>query len=57
MKQIISFAILICVLTASALAQSDKFKTQTAVALPGKDYGKVYNVPFATDCPDPNMQY
>lgn len=57
MKQVISFALFIFVLTTSTLAQSDKFKTQTAVALPVKDYGKVYNVPFATDRPDPNMQY
>lgn len=57
MKQVISFAIIICTLTTSALAQTDKFKTQTAVTLPVKDYGKVYNVPFATDRPDPNMQY
>ncbi|MEO7307853.1 MAG: DsrE family protein [Ferruginibacter sp.] len=34
-----------------------KFQTQTAVALPVKDFGKVYNVPFATDKPDPNLQY
>ena len=47
MKQVISFAIIICTLTTSAPAQTDKFKTQTAVALPVKDYGKVYNVPFA----------
>ena len=34
-----------------------KFQTQTEVILPIKDFGKVYNVPFATDRPDPNMQY
>ena len=34
-----------------------KFQTQTAVVLPIKDFGKVYNVPFATDKPDPNIQY
>jgi intracellular sulfur oxidation DsrE/DsrF family protein len=34
-----------------------KFKPQTEVVLPVKDFGKVYNVPFAEDRPDPNMQY
>jgi intracellular sulfur oxidation DsrE/DsrF family protein len=34
-----------------------KFQTQTEVTLPVKDYGNVYNVPFATDSPDPAMQY
>jgi len=39
-------------------AQADKkFQTQTEVVLPVKDFGKVYHVPFATDRPDPNMQY
>jgi intracellular sulfur oxidation DsrE/DsrF family protein len=34
-----------------------KFQTQTEMALPVKNYGKVYHVPFATDRPDPNMPY
>jgi intracellular sulfur oxidation DsrE/DsrF family protein len=34
-----------------------KFKFQTQVALPIKDYGQVYNVPFAVDRPDSTMQY
>jgi intracellular sulfur oxidation DsrE/DsrF family protein len=34
-----------------------KFQTQTEVVLPVRDFGKVYNVPFATDRPDPNLQY
>ena len=34
-----------------------KFQTQTEVILPVKDFGKVYYVPFASDRPDPNMQY
>lgn len=34
-----------------------KFQFQTEVALPIKDFGKVYNVPFATDRPDSTMQY
>jgi intracellular sulfur oxidation DsrE/DsrF family protein len=39
-------------------AQPDKkFQFQTEVTLPIKDFGKVYNVPFATDRPDPDMQY
>lgn len=41
----------------SERASNKKFQTQTEVALPVKDYGKVYNVPFAVDKPDPNMHY
>jgi len=38
-------------------ASDKKFQYQTEVVLPIKDFGKVYNVPFATDRPDPNLQY
>jgi intracellular sulfur oxidation DsrE/DsrF family protein len=34
-----------------------KFQFQSAVTLPIKDYGQVYNVPFAVDRPDSTMQY
>ena len=34
-----------------------KFQTQTEAVLPVKDFGKVYNVPFATDKPNPDMLY
>jgi len=34
-----------------------KFQLQTEVTLPVKDFGKVYNVPFAEDRPDSTMQY
>lgn len=61
MKQLINTALLtLFFLNISNTIQAqnaDKFKTQTKVALPVKDFGKVYDVPFATDRPDPNMQY
>ncbi len=38
-------------------SEEKKFKTQTEVILPVKDFGKLYSVPFATDKPDPAMQY
>jgi len=41
----------------SQTASEKKFQYQTEVVLPIKDFGKVYNVPFATDRPDPNLQY
>jgi hypothetical protein len=34
-----------------------KFQLQNEVTLPVKDFGKVYNVPFAQDRPDPTMAY
>lgn len=34
-----------------------KFQTQITVTLPIKDFGPVYDVPFATDKPDPNLAY
>jgi intracellular sulfur oxidation DsrE/DsrF family protein len=34
-----------------------KFQFQNAVTMPVKDYGQVYNVPFAVDRPDSTMQY
>ena len=60
MKQKINRALLIlCFVTIgfATRAQPSLRKFQTEVALPVKDFGKVYNVPFATDKPDPNMQY
>jgi intracellular sulfur oxidation DsrE/DsrF family protein len=66
MKQKNSRALLLIsfiILTSAIHAQQEqkpadaKFKFQTAVTLPIKDYGQVYNVPFATDRPDPTMQY
>ena len=51
---------ILCFTTISMAIQAQpekKFQTQTEVILPIKDFGKVYNVPFATDRPDPNMQY
>jgi intracellular sulfur oxidation DsrE/DsrF family protein len=51
---------ILCFTTISMAIQAQpekKFQFQTEVTLPIKDYGKVYNVPFATDRPDPNMQY
>jgi len=38
-------------------SSAKKFETQTKVILPIKDFGNVYNVPFAEDRPDPAMQY
>ena len=66
MKQKINQALLlICFVTISFAihAQQEqkpadsKFKFQTEKVLPIKDYGQVYNVPFATDRPDSTMQY
>jgi intracellular sulfur oxidation DsrE/DsrF family protein len=50
-------------ITVALQAQSDqkssgnKFRYQTDVALPVKNYGQVYNVPFAADLPDSTLQY
>src|SRR5438046_7305858 len=57
--------LLICFATISFAIQAQpqqksadkKIHTQTDVILPVKDFGKVYNVPFAEDRPDPTMQY
>lgn len=61
MKQKINpvFLLILCFVTISfaSLAQPSLRKFQTEVILPVKDFGKVYPVPFATDRPDPNMQY
>jgi intracellular sulfur oxidation DsrE/DsrF family protein len=61
MKELINAVLLIlfffCISTTLQAQNTDKFKTQTKVVLPVKDFGKVYDVPFATDRPDPNMQY
>ena len=64
-KKIYRALSLLCFTTISIAIQAQpgqnssdkKFQTQTEVILPIKDFGKVYNVPFATDRPDPNMQY
>ena len=66
MKQKTSHALLIiCFVTISFAIEAQpqqnssqkKFETQTEVKLPVKDFGKVYNVPFAEDRPDPAIQY
>lgn len=57
--------LLICLATISFAvnAQTDqksgdkKFQFQSEVTLPVKDFGKVFNVPFAEDRPDPTMHY
>jgi intracellular sulfur oxidation DsrE/DsrF family protein len=49
--------LMISITTWAQNSSEKKFKTQTEVILPVKDFGKIYNVPFATDKPDPNMQY
>jgi intracellular sulfur oxidation DsrE/DsrF family protein len=54
---IICFASIYFIVQAQQKPALKKFQTQTEVALPIKSYGNVYNVPFATDRPDPNMQY
>src|SRR6187397_3185174 len=59
-KIIYQFLCILCFTTISIATQAQtdkKFQPQTEVVLPIKDFGKVYNVPFATDRPDPNMQY
>lgn len=38
-------------------AGEKKFQVQHEITLPVKDFGKVYNVPFAEDRPDSTMQY
>jgi intracellular sulfur oxidation DsrE/DsrF family protein len=65
MKKSIHQALLIAcfaIISISICAQAEKkpdskFKFQTEVVLPIKDYGQVYNVPFAADRPDSTMQY
>jgi len=66
MKQKTNQALLIiCFATISITIQAQpnlktpakKFQTQTEVTLPVKDFGKVFNVPFAEDRPDSTMHY
>jgi intracellular sulfur oxidation DsrE/DsrF family protein len=59
------FLLLICFATISFAVKAQpvqksegkKFQYQNEVTLPVKDFGKVYNVPFAEDRPDSTMTY
>src|SRR6185369_3927025 len=66
MKQKINQGLLLVVLIATNFAiqaqttqtaPEKKFKFQTETVLPIKDFGQVYNVPFAADRPDSTLQY
>ena len=56
---LICFAIISFAVNAQTVQKSDgkKFQLQNEVTLPVKDFGKVYNVPFAEDRPDSTMTY
>lgn len=63
MKVILSLLVVTLMLSFGSRAQVHQassiisYKTQSEVVLPIKDYGKVFHVPFASDRPDPTMQY
>ena len=56
---VVCFAMISLIIYAQPQQKSteSKYKFQTEVALPVKDFGKVYNVPFAAERPDSTLQY